>query len=181
MKSQTFLRQLLLPAFAASFALFVSSCAQNQSEPEPKSIPPNLAQKRKAILTPDGKALAPPEAPHRVHLMVAAANELVNKPYRYGGGHASFYDSGYDCSGSTSYVLYKGGLLSSPAPSSSFLNFGRSGHGDYVNIYARNGHVFLELCGLRFDTGGSNASTGPRWKPEPRTKKGFSVRHPAGF
>ena len=43
--------------------------------------------------------------PLRVLRAVAAANAIAGKPYRYGGGHAQFEDSGYDCSGSVSYVL----------------------------------------------------------------------------
>lgn len=180
------LQQLSQPGLtailAASFALAFSSCGSQQVESKPKPVAHQQPQsKRSAFLAANGKAYAPPEAPYRVHLMVAAANELVTKPYRFGGGHASFHDSGYDCSGSTSYVLHKGGLLNSPVPSGTFLNYGRAGYGNYVNIYARNGHVFLELCGLRFDTGGTNTSTGPRWKPERRGMNGYSVRHPIGF
>ncbi|TML01875.1 MAG: peptidoglycan-binding protein, partial [Actinobacteria bacterium] len=37
---------------------------------------------------------------------IAAGNRISRYPYRYGGGHRSFHDSGYDCSGSVSYVLH---------------------------------------------------------------------------
>lgn len=174
-------RPNLAAILSAGIALTISSCGSSKLEPEVKPLSQEPQHKQSATLAANGKAYAPPEAPYRVHLMVAAANELVNKPYRFGGGHATLYDSGYDCSGSTSYVLHKGGLLNSPIPSGTFLNYGRAGYGKYVNIYARNGHVFLELCGLRFDTGGTTVSTGPRWKPKPRSLNGYSVRHPAGF
>ena len=134
-----------------------------------------------AYIGPDGKAQAPPSAPRSVHRMVAAANELVGKPYRYGGGHRSFYDRGYDCSGAVSYVLHKGGKLDKPLVSSHFFKYGNKGYGDYVTIYVRNGHVFMEICGLRFDTGGTKSSTGPRWKPWRRGLQGYYVRHPKGL
>ncbi len=38
-----------------------------------------------------GYAVAPARAPSTVQQAIAAANEIVGRPYRYGGGHASFY------------------------------------------------------------------------------------------
>ena len=49
-----------------------------------------------------------------VRRVVAAGNRIAYKPYKYGGGHGSFRDSGYDCSGSVSYALHGGGLLRPP-------------------------------------------------------------------
>src|ERR1700754_1708138 len=43
--------------------------------------------------------------------VVSAANRIATKPYKYGGGHGQWNDSGYDCSGSVSYALHGGGLL----------------------------------------------------------------------
>ncbi len=178
--------RLLHPAFclvALAAALFLTSCGSSPSQVEPAktSLTHEFRYGKTAYIDSSGRATAPPNAPRRVRLMVSAANELVRKPYRYGGGHASFHDNGYDCSGATSYVLHKGGLLKSPLVSQNFLQYGKKGYGKHVNIYARDGHVFMEICGLRFDTGGTWNSTGPRWKPQRRGLKGYAVRHPAGL
>jgi peptidoglycan hydrolase-like protein with peptidoglycan-binding domain len=110
---------------------------------------------------------------------IAGANAIATKPYRYGGGHGSFQDSGYDCSGSVSYVLHAAGLLSSPLDSSSFMSWGAPGPGKHITIYANAGHVFMTIDGRRFDTGyGGN---GNRWASGSRPTSGFVVRHPPGF
>ena len=132
-----------------------------------------------AYISASGKAVAPPRAPRRVKRMIEAANTLTGKPYIYGGGHRSFYDRGYDCSGAVSYVLHAGGKLDRPLISQNFFDYGKKGYGDWVTIYVRKGHVFMVIAGLRFDTGGSWKSTGPRWKPERRGVKGYYVRHPS--
>jgi hypothetical protein len=132
-------------------------------------------------LDQNGTAHAPPRAPKAVKKMVAAANSISQKPYKYGGGHRSFKDSGYDCSGATSYVLHAAGLLEKPLVSKGFFKYGDKGYGDWVNIFVRDGHVFLEIAGLRFDTGGTWNSTGPRWKPQSRGLKNYYVRHPKGL
>lgn len=132
----------------------------------------------------DGKrAIAPSGIPSVVSTVIAAANRLRNKPYVWGGGHARVEDRGYDCSGSVSYALIKAGLLRSPLTSRGFLRYGKPGKGRWVTIYAKNGHVFMTVCGLRFDTGGHNGrgESGPRWRPGPRSTRGFVTRHPAGF
>ena len=49
--------------------------------------------------------------------MIAAANKIRTKPYIFGGGHARWWDSGYDCSGSVSFALHGGNFLESPLPS----------------------------------------------------------------
>ncbi|HMI81993.1 MAG TPA: hypothetical protein VK480_09430, partial [Solirubrobacterales bacterium] len=46
-----------------------------------------------------GVALAPPDAPEAVKGAINAANMIIGRPYVWGGGHASFYDDSYDCSG----------------------------------------------------------------------------------
>src|SRR3954462_5708763 len=52
----------------------------------------------KATLSSDGRtAIAPDSAPQQVKDVIAAANEITTKPYKYGGGHGSWQDSGYDC------------------------------------------------------------------------------------
>ncbi len=117
-------------------------------------------------------------SPSVVARMVAAADQIANKPYIFGGGHGSFVSAGYDCSGSVSYVLHAGGLLSSPEDSSALESYGAPGPGRYITIYANSGHAWMTINGRRFDTGGGGGS---RWKSTPRSSAGFVVRHPVGY
>ena len=135
----------------------------------------------KAKVTADGKAIAPSNAPRAVKRIIAAGNRISHKPYRYGGGHGSWEDSGYDCSGSVSYALHGAGLLDSPMPSGSFTSWGKAGPGNWVTIYAHGGHMYMVVAGLRFDTSGASARGGSRWTEEMRDPAGFTVRHPAGL
>ena len=48
---------------------------------------------------------------------VRVANRIAGKPYRWGGGHRKFDDSGYDCSGAVSFALHGAGLVPSPLDS----------------------------------------------------------------
>jgi hypothetical protein len=129
----------------------------------------------------DGQAVAPGSAPARVKAVIAAANRIAGKPYRYGGGHARWEDSGYDCSGSESYALHGGGFVSAPMTSSDYESFGRAGRGRWITSYANSGHSFLVVAGLRFDTGWNPAGNGPRWSEEMRPTDGYVVRHPGGY
>ncbi len=115
-----------------------------------------------------------------VRRVIAAANRIARKPYRYGGGHASFQDSGYDCSGSVSYALHGGGLLASPLTSGGFMSYGRPGRGRRITIYANPGHVYMVIDGRRFDTTGRD-ETGSRWQWRSRSSEGYTVRHPPGL
>jgi len=117
--------------------------------------------------------------PIRVRRVIAAASRIAHKPYRYGGGHASFRDSGYDCSGSVSYALHGGGLLTSPLDSSALMSYGAPGPGRWVTVYAHPGHTYLVVNGRRFDTSGQG--TGSRWQWESRSAAGYTVRHPPGL
>jgi len=99
-----------------------------------------------------GQAAAPKKAPVPVKRAIWAANQLRSKPYRYGGGHKSFDDRGYDCSGTVSYVLAGAGLISSPMSSTEFRSYGDRGQGEWITIYAREGHTFAVIAGLRLDT-----------------------------
>ena len=110
---------------------------------------------------------------------IAAADRIATMPYRYGGGHGSFTDSGYDCSGSVSYVLHGAGLLSSPLDSTAFMSYGEPGPGKHITIYANSGHVFMTIDGRRFDTG--YGGHGNRWASGSRPTSGFVVRHPPGL
>ena len=99
-----------------------------------------------------GRAAAPKHAPLAVKRAIWAANQLRSKPYRYGGGHKSFDDRGYDCSGTISYVLAAAGLISSPISSTEFRSYGERGAGKWITVYAREGHTFAVIAGLRLDT-----------------------------
>ncbi len=118
--------------------------------------------------------------PIAVRRVIAAGSRIAHAPYRYGGGHGSFKDSGYDCSGSVSYALHGGGLLSSPLDSTGFQSWGSPGKGRYITIYAKPGHMFMVVRGRRFDTSGRGAS-GSRWQWSRRSTAGYTVRHPAGL
>jgi peptidoglycan hydrolase-like protein with peptidoglycan-binding domain len=110
---------------------------------------------------------------------IAAANRIATLPYRYGGGHGSFNDSGYDCSGSVSYVLHAAGVLSSPLDSSALMSYGAPGPGRHITIYANSGHTFMTINGRRFDTG--YGGHGNRWASGSRPTGGYVVRHPPGL
>jgi hypothetical protein len=131
-----------------------------------------------------GQAAAPMNAPASVKRAIWAANQLRSKPYRYGGGHNSFNDHGYDCSGTISYVLAAAGLINSPMCSREFRSYGERGAGKWITIYAREGHTFAVIAGLRLDTTPFDRYTGkwaPRWYPAYRPPYGFDTRHPIGL
>lgn len=142
------------------------------------TVPGNTAQLR------HGLACAPEKAPLAVKRAIWAANQLRGKPYRYGGGHASFLDRGYDCSGTVSYALAAAGLLRLPLSSNELTRFGSHGRGKWITVYARNGHAFAVIAGLRLDTTAWNNRgdrDAPRWQMTARTPIGFEPRHPAGL
>jgi peptidoglycan hydrolase-like protein with peptidoglycan-binding domain len=112
--------------------------------------------------------------------VIAAANRIATKPYKYGGGHRTFDDSGYDCSGSISYALHGAGLLRSPLDSSGFMSYGLPGRGRHITIYANAGHAFMVVDGRRFDTSAIGES-GSRWTWSHRSGRGFVARHPPGL
>ena len=134
----------------------------------------------KAKLQSDGTAIAPVGAPDRVKKAITAANKIITKPYRYGGGHGSFEDSGYDCSGTVSYALHGAGLLKSPMASTGFMGWAQPGKGKWITTYAHSGHMYVIIAGLRLDTSGSGGK-GPRWRGESRSPSGFTARHPRGL
>jgi hypothetical protein len=118
--------------------------------------------------------------PITVRRVIAAASRIAHAPYRYGGGHASFHDSGYDCSGSVSYALHGGGLLDAPLDSGELMSYGEPGPGRWITIYAHGGHTYMTVRGRRFDTTGRGA-TGSRWQWAHRSTAGYTVRHPPGL
>jgi cell wall-associated NlpC family hydrolase len=128
-----------------------------------------------------GIALAPPDAPEAVQRVINNANTIVGRPYVWGGGHASFYSYGYDCSGSVSFALFGGGLIPEPLTSGALEGWGEPGPGKWITVYANAGHTFMEVAGLRWDTVGDARGTGPRWHLMPNSHAGFVVRHPPGL
>ena len=129
----------------------------------------------KAKLKDNGKAIPPASAPRAVKRAIEAANDIDDKPYKYGGGHSSWRDSGYDCSGAVSYVLGPKGadLINSPMPSGSFANWGSKGKGKWITTYANSGHMFVVIAGLRFDTSQpDDGKSGPGWSKD--ISKGFA-------
>jgi hypothetical protein len=133
------------------------------------------------VLAADGRtAIAPADAPPQVRSAVDAANRITDKPYRYGGGHGRWEDRGYDCSGAVSYVLHAAGLLDAPLASGGLTRWGERGRGRWISVYAHGGHAYTVIGGLRFDTSG-RGERGPRWRPAPRSGRGYRVRHPEGL
>ena len=129
----------------------------------------------------NGLAVAPADAPASVKEIIAAGNKIAFKPYIYGGGHGSWNDSGYDCSGSVSYALHGAGLLSSPEDSTELESYGAAGRGRWVSIWANSGHTYMYVAGLRFDTSAQGGTGGSRWTRAGRSNDGFVVRHPRGL
>ena len=127
----------------------------------------------------ESEASAPASAPDAVKAAIAAANAIAYTPYIWGGGHGSFEDSGYDCSGAVSYALHGGGLLESPLDSTGLSTWGEPGPGKWITVYANAGHAWVIIAGLAFDTSGG---AGPRWHPAPvSSTEGFIARHPPGY
>ena len=163
----------LIKRLAAGASVKESNGGSEYSAPAP-----NATGKAKKLA--DGTAVAPEGAPDRVKKAIAAANKIITKPYRYGGGHGSFEDSGYDCSGTVSYALHGAGLLKSPMASTGFMSWAQPGKGKWITTYAHGGHMYVIIAGLRLDTSGSGGK-GPRWRTEYRSPSGFTARHPRGL
>lgn len=203
------LKLIAVAVFAAAFALLPASAfaatsrgAQGGGATAPSTtaatggVSPDDPQFRpasKAKLV-GGIAIPPADAPPEVVNAINAANAISGMPYKYGGGHASFVDNGYDCSGTVSYALHGGGLLKTPLDSSSFMRWGAKGKGAWITVFTNPGHAYAVIAGLRLDT--SRAAmparamknvartafeSGPRWRPTQRPSRGFRQRHPIGF
>ena len=154
--------------------------------PDPSTVVPGpqpTVPGTQAVLLPDGTAAAPQDAPPQVQAAVWAANTIQKLPYRYGGGHASFVDRGYDCSGTVSFALKAAGLLKRPLDSGRFMRWGKRGPGQWFTVYTNPGHAYVVIAGLRLDTSsaGAGGGKGPRWRATGRPTTGYKVRHPRGF
>jgi len=143
----------------------------------------------KATINSDGTASAPSGAPPVVQSVMAAANQIIDKPYIYAGGHGRWVDSGYDCSGAVSFALHGGGLLSSPEDSTGLESYGSPGPGKWITIYADSAHTWVVVAGIAFDTAHygptTPGGTGPRWLTNPTGNLAdggnYVVRHPSGL
>jgi peptidoglycan hydrolase-like protein with peptidoglycan-binding domain len=145
---------------------------------------------RDATIRSDGTATVPSGAPVVVQKVIAAANRIIHKPYRHGGGHGRWNDSGYDCSGSVSYALHGAGLLSAPEDSTGLESYGSRGPGKWITIYADSAHTWVVVAGIAFDTADFNGpnvprGSGPRWRSNPTGNLAdgghYVVRHPSGL
>jgi hypothetical protein len=146
-------------------------------------VPPPPPPKKAKIV--NGKAIAPRNAPAKVKRIIRAGNRIIGKPYKWGGGHATFsrLDSGYDCSGSVSYALRGARLIRSPLASGGLMRWGRRGPGKWVTVYAHGGHAYMVVAGLRLDTSmrDNPRRTGPQWSKRLRKSSSFRARHPRGL
>jgi peptidoglycan hydrolase-like protein with peptidoglycan-binding domain len=159
-------------------ATAIKRVAVAQEEAEPDQVETQEAER--ARITRDGLAVAPASAPQAVKQVIAAGNEIATKPYKYGGGHGDWQDSGYDCSGSISYALRGARLVRRPMSSGEYPSWGHSGRGQWITVYAHGGHAYMVVAGLRFDTSGLDED-GSRWHRTKRPTSGYSVRHPKGL
>ena len=162
------MRHFLLSILGFAFIVATASAAN-------PTVPGDVAVLRGDI------ASAPENAPAAVKNAIWAVNAIVRKPYRWGGGHATFFDVGYDCSGTVSFMLHFAGVLDTPTPSTGLLTWGEAGRGRWITVYARPGHAFAVVAGLRLDTTGRVEGEGPRWRSEMRDLGKFVARHPPGL
>ena len=181
------------PAQAAAGASVNAGCAGGANGPLPLTVGPQ------AKILPSGLGAAPSGAPAAVKLAIAAGNQLISKPYVYGGGHGtplSEIDSGYDCSGATSYILHGAGAFGLYAEDSTQLeSYGQPGPGAWITVYANSGHVFIAVAGIVMNTAWyapvkpTVPNSGPRWQPSSTIPAqyagdqygGFVQRHPDGL
>jgi hypothetical protein len=189
----TFSNKLLLAALCVASLLVLAPGATAQSSSATSGggasfVPPPPPPEKGALM--NGRLIAPASAPSRIKRVIAAANEIVEKPYVYGGGHKRYrrgwLDRGYDCSGAVSHALHGGGFLRSPLPSGALMNWGQTGPGRWITVYAHGGHAYVVVAGYRFDTSmrdpdAPGPGTGPRWSKTLRTSSAFVARHPARY
>jgi hypothetical protein len=177
-------RTVALAALAAVLiGLLLAAVEASADEPPTggfSAAAPTTPTANAAMNTDRRTAIAPAGAPQEVVDAIAAANRITRKPYKWGGGHGRWRDSGYDCSGTVSYVLHAAGLLERARDSSGLMSYGERGKGEWITVYAHGGHAYMVIAGLRFDTSG-RGEEGPRWRLEPRSASGYVKRHPAGL
>jgi len=172
----------LPPASAGTNGSYKPSAASEGEAITPRTMEQLARQteSQSAVLL-NGVALAPPGAPQRIKAAISAANQIIGRPYIWGGGHDSWYSRGYDCSGAVSYALAGGGFLQTPLDSSQLMRWGAPGRGRWLTVYANPGHTYAVIAGMRWDTVGDARGSGPRWHPALPYPEGFVARHPPGF
>jgi cell wall-associated NlpC family hydrolase len=151
-----------------------------------QAVEQSARRTHKLDLTPvpvggNGTIPIPADVPEVVQKVIAGANEIADFPYVYGGGHASFVDNAYDCSGSVSYALAAGGLLSAPETSGQLESWGAPGPGKYITVYANAGHTYMYVDGILYDTAGRSGVYASRWQVQPTDNEGYVVRHWPGL
>jgi peptidoglycan hydrolase CwlO-like protein len=158
----------------------ISSQIAVEGGPAPTGeVPAPLTAGETAGFISESEASAPASAPDAIKAAISAANSIATTPYIWGGGHGSFEDSGYDCSGATSFALHGGGFLESPLDSTGLETWGEPGPGKWITVYANAEHAWMMIAGLAFDTVGG---PGPRWHSSPvDSPEGFIARHPPGY
>jgi hypothetical protein len=190
---------VLVPTGAMAQTPSTGGTAYEEEPPPPPMLEPGLwtgpeVPGDTAVLLEDGTAAAPANAPDQVKQAIWAANSLQALPYRYGGGHSLKFDvaKGADCSGTVSFALHAAGLLTTPLDSGSFMKWGLKGKGAWITVFTNPGHAYAVIAGLRLDTSVAGMSrkkgmvasvfeSGPRWRPMPRSGRGFVKRHPLSF
>jgi hypothetical protein len=192
---------VIVPSGAFAQSSPTGGVAYEDEPPPPAMSEPGLwsgpeVPGSKAKLLADGTAAAPADAPDQVKQAIWAANSLQDLPYSYGGGHNLKFNvaNGADCSGSVSFALHGGDLLDTPLDSGSFMKWGQRGKGAWITVFTNPGHAYAVIAGLRLDTSVAGMSrttktrtaakafeSGPRWRPMPRSGRGFVKRHPTSF
>jgi cell wall-associated NlpC family hydrolase len=129
----------------------------------------------------NGAIAIPTAVPEVVQKVIAGANAIADFPYVFGGGHASFVDNAYDCSGSVSYALAAGGLLAAPETSGELESWGAPGPGRYITVYAAAGHTYMYVDGIMYNTAGRSGVYASRWQVGTTDNSGFVVRHWPGL
>ena len=179
---------------ACTLAVAVPAAAQTGGTGTPggttttttSTTPAPIGPPGRATLRKDGIAVAPADAPAEIQAAIAAGNSIRHLPYRWGGGHRSFYDSGYDCSGAVSHVLHAAGMLASPLTSGGLASiWGAPGKGRWITVFANAGHTYMKVAGLRFDTSSAGdrmrQGKGPRWRKSKRKPTGYAIKYYPGF
>jgi hypothetical protein len=167
---------LVLGALLLCLAWAPSASADGGMSPDgPKAVKEGGAYKDARLV--NGKAIAPETAPSRIKRAIRFANRIRKTRYQWGGGHGSFEDRGYDCSGAVSYMLHGARMLKAPTTSGGLMSWGKKHEGKWLTVYANGGHTYAVVAGLRWDTSGG---PGPRWHKDMRSSGGFRVRHYPG-
>src|SRR5262245_9752771 len=128
-----------------------------------------------------GTIAVPAGVPEVVQKVIAGANVIADFPYVFGGGHASFVDNAYDCSGSVSYALAAGGLLNAPLTSGELEHWGAAGAGRYITVFANPGHTYMYVNGIMYNTSGRSGVYASRWQVGSVNNAGFVARHWPGL